>query len=533
MNNRASTTSNILKQNLNLNSVPNATANLSTLKSTTKYSNNQWNIRNSFVDTSILSDTITSSVVNKKPTTQVAAEATFYSGEINEQYLRNKNLNVENKNFLAETGTALTTAKTVDPRNYWKNSYDVLQHTTAAKAISTMKTAEAPFMLTSTAPKLASLLTSLPIIQRQKLDDSSATNYRNQQSLDRNLNLKKLKVTNSNAAAKKLHHHIVSAKQRQYSNQNDKLGTLSYDINTVSIHTTTLVPVSYFRQYHHRTDVFHTHSNDVYADEYEQQMNHIKQLELEHYHYDLSSVVVVTALFNIGRGDWYKYTRSYEQYLEYMNKLLKIKNRLVIFTDQEGANYVRTKRHQKNTEVRLFLLNLIKNYWNYDPAMKDHPESKSVDYDIVVNSKVYFVHNATQSSKFKHNAKYFAWIDAGYGHADQSVVPSNCHWKPPLPNGFVTVIKITPDYDKVERYSINDLYRVDWSVISGGFFGGDVASIDRFYRFYHKTFLDLLDERKVDDDQTVLTITMKNYPNLFYTLHSNGDWFALFKFFPC
>ena len=47
--------------------------------------------------------------------------------------------------------------------------------------------------------------------------------------------------------------------------------------------------------------------------------------------------------------------------------------------------------------------------------MKDHPEAKSVDYDIVVNSKPFFVYNATQSSRFRANAKYFAWIDAGYG----------------------------------------------------------------------------------------------------------------------
>lgn len=62
-------------------------------------------------------------------------------------------------------------------------------------------------------------------------------------------------------------------------------------------------------------------------------------------------MVVVTALFDIGRGDWYKYTRSYEQYLVYMIKLLKLKNRMVIFTDAEGAKLVRQRRHLKNTEV--------------------------------------------------------------------------------------------------------------------------------------------------------------------------------------
>ena len=103
----------------------------------------------------------------------------------------------------------------------------------------------------------------------------------------------------------------------------------------------------------------HQHAHNHYRHHHHHHKNHHHQHNhyYEHYHedendyYDHSSVVVVTALFDIGRGDWYKYTRSYEQYLVYMIKLLKLKNRMVIFTDAEGAKLVRQRRHLKNTEV--------------------------------------------------------------------------------------------------------------------------------------------------------------------------------------
>ncbi|VDK49993.1 unnamed protein product [Anisakis simplex] len=165
--------------------------------------------------------------------------------------------------------------------------------------------------------------------------------------------------------------------------------------------------------------------------------------------------------------------------------------------------------------------------------MKDKPEASSADYDMLVNSKAYFLYNATISSRFRSNANFFTWIDAGYGHGNRDLIPLHCHWKPNFLSGLITVIKLTPQHDKVSRYSINHIYRVDWTIISGGFLGGDIQTINRFYRFFHKTFIDLLDARKVDDDQTTLTLTIKHYGNLFNLVHSSGDWFALFRLFPC
>jgi hypothetical protein len=42
--------------------------------------------------------------------------------------------------------------------------------------------------------------------------------------------------------------------------------------------------------------------------------------------------------------------------------------------------------------------------WNsaWDPAMKTHPEARSADYDMLVNSKPYFLFNASVSFSYIH-----------------------------------------------------------------------------------------------------------------------------------
>lgn len=58
----------------------------------------------------------------------------------------------------------------------------------------------------------------------------------------------------------------------------------------------------------------------------------------------------------------------------------------------------------------------------WDHQMKSHPEAVYPEYDILVNSKPYFLYNATKIAKFDLNIKnkqLFVWLDAGYGKKQQ------------------------------------------------------------------------------------------------------------------
>lgn len=70
-------------------------------------------------------------------------------------------------------------------------------------------------------------------------------------------------------------------------------------------------------------------------------------------------------------------------------------------------------------------------HWHndWDEQMRAHPETMYPDYDILVNSKPYFLFNATQISRFPTPDKqqqFFVWLDAGYGNLGMiTVVWSN------------------------------------------------------------------------------------------------------------
>lgn len=137
---------------------------------------------------------------------------------------------------------------------------------------------------------------------------------------------------------------------------------------------------------------------------------------------------------------------------------------------------------------------------DWDPGMKTHPEAKSATYDLVVNSKPYFVYNASLENLF--NTHFFAWIDAGYGQGKPEYFPYDYRWRPHFPPGKISLAKVTPYFDDIKRYSLKDLYRQDRAVISGGFFGGDQEAVENLYHRYNGKVVELLFRyRVVDDDQ--------------------------------
>ncbi|CEF63159.1 HtrL protein family-containing protein [Strongyloides ratti] len=257
--------------------------------------------------------------------------------------------------------------------------------------------------------------------------------------------------------------------------------------------------------------------------------------------------VIVTALLDIGRGEWQSFYRPFETYLNSFLDLLQLDNNMIIYGDKTVINFV--KKHFKNYINDKLLLEISmkdlpfyrykkemqdiidheQKNWNstWDKRMKNHPESLYADYNILVNSKPYFLYNASIISPF--SSDIFIWIDAGYSHGDKNLIPKTT-WDPFLIPNKVHIIKLTPKQDQINTYTYDRVYRKDISVISAGFIGASHGVINRFYNFFYKTFIELLDDKKVDDDQTVILITIKNYASLFYVIH--GGWFDAFRLLP-
>uniref|UniRef100_A0A8R1DY84 Uncharacterized protein n=2 Tax=Caenorhabditis japonica TaxID=281687 RepID=A0A8R1DY84_CAEJA len=263
-------------------------------------------------------------------------------------------------------------------------------------------------------------------------------------------------------------------------------------------------------------------------------------------------VTLVTGFLDIGRGEWDIYRRPLETYHKFMETLLTLTNNFVIFTDESSYDFViKTRDHLgllDKTKVYKITLNDLPLYGYVNEArkiiddelkndtfyrtiadldMKTHPESISAEYNIVVNSKTHFLHNVTIENPF--NSEHFVWLDAGYGHANENHFPYSYHWQPALPDGKISLIKVTPYFDAVSNYDLKKLYRKNVALLSGGFIAGDKHSIAQLHSIIHRKFIQLIYQNHVDDDQTLLTLAVNSYPHLFHIVL--GDWFDAFRLF--
>ncbi|CAD5217085.1 unnamed protein product [Bursaphelenchus okinawaensis] len=257
--------------------------------------------------------------------------------------------------------------------------------------------------------------------------------------------------------------------------------------------------------------------------------------------------VIVTALLDIGRGDWERFTRPFDVYLESLNHLIRMPNPIIVFGNDKVAQYIKIYPKAIQDRIQFIdtrlkdlpfysyrqeigdILKTEQENWpdSWPERFKTHPEAWSADYNIVVNSKSYFMYKATVISKFK--SEFFAWVDAGYSHGERSKIPF-WTWRPKLTRGKITLIKVSPPNEKPENYEFHQVYRQTRDILSGGVLAGDVATIKRFHAFFMLTFTSLLDQGKVDDDQTTLLFTIKNYRSTFNILH--GGWLDAFKVIP-
>lgn len=75
--------------------------------------------------------------------------------------------------------------------------------------------------------------------------------------------------------------------------------------------------------------------------------------------------------------------------------------------EKEQKNWNETWDVQFRKSLTIFL------YTRYHSTnLEQHPEALFPDYNILVNSKPYLMHNATQISRFE--SEFFVWVDAGY-----------------------------------------------------------------------------------------------------------------------
>ena len=251
----------------------------------------------------------------------------------------------------------------------------------------------------------------------------------------------------------------------------------------------------------------------------------------------------MTALINLRREEWPRFKRQFIKYLYYAARMLNFHAPMVIYVEHDIIDFVEYHRQGKEhlTQIIPISLRELEYYKHHDRIseimkselfkeghpMLNHPEGFSPDYNILMNSKLSILYDASVTDYF--NTRYVYWMDVGYGHG-HDIYPKSCYWAPwSIMNDVnqVTYIKLNP-LNLLK--SVHDVYKKFLPpFLNGAFFGGPRMAMKRYYFLHKEVFETFLDQWMVDDDQTLALACYFHRPILFNVVE--GWWYDTFTLF--
>jgi len=265
----------------------------------------------------------------------------------------------------------------------------------------------------------------------------------------------------------------------------------------------------------------------------------------------ISKTTLVTGLWDIGRGELAEgWSRTFNHYVEKFVDLLKVKENMIIFGDEELEKIVFQYRNQDNTQFVLKKLDWFKNneyynliqsirtnsnWYNQVSWLSESTQARLEMYNPLVMSKMFLLHDAKILDKF--DSDYMFWIDAGltntvhYGYFTHDNVIDKLTTKV---NKFAFICfpyETTTEihgfkYPEINNYAGTPVKKV----ARGGFFGGPKDSIAEINSIYYKLLNETLREGYMGTEESIFSIIVYRYPDLtqYFEIDGNG---LLGKFF--
>lgn len=256
-----------------------------------------------------------------------------------------------------------------------------------------------------------------------------------------------------------------------------------------------------------------------------------------------SNVSIVTAFYDIGRGEWEGYySRTNHQYFSYFSYLAQMNVEMVIYTQYEFKDKIEEIRNSfgfaNKTKVvvwdNLFendfvdkIHNVMKDsYYRSLPIEPGCPEYWNPKYVYLNMHKAEFVYDAIENGYVTN--EQVAWIDFGYCR-DIDRLPKSRIWNyefEPSINFF--------QIKELDNRSVIDIMRTNTVYIQGC----HIVANEYHWRFLKDSVWlvanSMLECGIIDDDQTMLLMAYRNEPRMFklnYVDTNQDGWFVIFKKF--
>jgi len=259
----------------------------------------------------------------------------------------------------------------------------------------------------------------------------------------------------------------------------------------------------------------------------------------------MSNISIVTAFFDIGRGNWtsdrglpHYLQRSNETYLERFSHLTNLDNEIVVFTSEDLVEKVKSYSKKEIKIVTLDFkeiakalianISLVQNNPEFqskiNPMQVRNPEYWSPEYVAVNFLKSHFVNYAISQNLVGN--ELVAWLDFGYCRSESSLF-GHKSWN------------YNFDLEKIHLFSIKDF--TQGTYIRDIIYNNDVhitgpCIVASKMKWSILTILinhslnELLINNLIDDDQTLLLMSSLMNPE-FFEIHkvSQSDWFTVFR----
>ena len=256
------------------------------------------------------------------------------------------------------------------------------------------------------------------------------------------------------------------------------------------------------------------------------------------------NLTVVTGLWNINRNG-----RPFDHYIDNFKKLLDTPQNLFIFIEKEYEHLVWEKRSRKNTFVKIYELEDVKNlyspFWQKTQDLrnspdwhnitgengwlKDSPQASLEWYNPIVMSKMFMLHDVTIWNPF--DTEYFIWLDAGITNTVYEKYFTENNVLSKITNYLDPFLFLSYPYEAVDeihgfKYGEMNRYagtKVEY-VCRGGLFGGSKAAIHEANSEYYSLLQNTLSDGLMGTEESIFTIMSYLYPNRYrrFELDSNG-----------
>ena len=260
----------------------------------------------------------------------------------------------------------------------------------------------------------------------------------------------------------------------------------------------------------------------------------------------MNDITIVTAFFDIGRGDWspdrglpHYLQRTNETYLQRFGHMAKLENDMIVYTSKEFVDDIKFLRQDRPTQIytldfRNAFISLraevkrIQQDPEYqakiNPMQVKNPEYWNADYVVVNALKSSFVNRAIKNGVVETDL--VAWLDFGYCR-DESTLNGVKFWQYPFDKEKIHFFNIK---DWVEGTFIQDVIANNDVHITGPCIVADKNLWATLEALVHHNLDELLKNNLIDDDQTLLLMSYLQKPEMF-ELHrvSNQDWFVAFR----